>query len=349
MSEHILDSLGRIEFVDGERARENSATQDTSAVEEPHIVKQWRMSGENMSVLAYIDSLRDAKYGLNPTPEMIDAGAQRLVRWETGNEKWPDDWDALHVHAARNEAERVWRSMWLAAPRKAGNSEPASLTHNVALGAALWLGTRCVARIVADVKASTVTADDPEPQWHKDAMVFVNAVNALAAAREQAAQSEADYEGCRDTLRDERTVHAQVVQRLKNAASEEIQAANQRAAQSAARAERAERALCELTPGGSEYAGDVDACVRYIRDVRVSQHDAIVAATKRAKESAAECERVREDAERYRYLRDEGVNLQTAPRDCLLVYQGPDSDHSLLPDELDDAIDQALASREGKS
>lgn len=62
--------------------------------------------------------------------------------------------------------------------------------------------------------------------------------SALTAAREQAAQSAADYEGCRDTLRDERTVHSQTVQRLKQAASEEIQAANQRAAQSAAECER---------------------------------------------------------------------------------------------------------------
>jgi chromosome segregation ATPase len=35
--------------------------------------------------------------------------------------------------------------------------------------------------------------------------------------------------------------------------------------------ERAERALYELTPGGSEYAGDIPACVRYVRDVRDSQ------------------------------------------------------------------------------
>ena len=48
---------------------------------------------------------------LDPTPEMIDAGAQRLVRFEDGT-KWPDDFDKLQVAAARNEAERVWRSMW---------------------------------------------------------------------------------------------------------------------------------------------------------------------------------------------------------------------------------------------
>ena len=48
---------------------------------------------------------------LDPTPEMIEAGAQRLVRWEDGC-TWPDSWSVLQVAAARNEAERVWRSMW---------------------------------------------------------------------------------------------------------------------------------------------------------------------------------------------------------------------------------------------
>ena len=51
---------------------------------------------------------------LNPTPAMIDAGAQRLMSW---NDKsaWPDSWTPLQIMAARNDAERVWRSMWLAA------------------------------------------------------------------------------------------------------------------------------------------------------------------------------------------------------------------------------------------
>jgi hypothetical protein len=53
---------------------------------------------------------------LGPTPEMIEAGAQRLVRWETGEEKWPDAWSKMDVRAARNDAERCWLSMWLAAP-----------------------------------------------------------------------------------------------------------------------------------------------------------------------------------------------------------------------------------------
>lgn len=54
---------------------------------------------------------------LAPTPEMIDAGAQRLVRWEE-NSEWPYSWSALQVAAARNEAERVWRSMWCEAKEK---------------------------------------------------------------------------------------------------------------------------------------------------------------------------------------------------------------------------------------
>jgi len=43
------------------------------------------------------------------TQEMIEAGAQRLVRWDDGC-KWPDSWDALDVAAARSDAERVIRS-----------------------------------------------------------------------------------------------------------------------------------------------------------------------------------------------------------------------------------------------
>tara|TARA_Y100001973_G_C5184062_1_gene326713 strand:+ start:794 stop:1297 length:504 start_codon:yes stop_codon:yes gene_type:complete len=43
------------------------------------------------------------------TPEMIEAGAQRLVVWEDGSE-WPDSWGPMVVAAARNDAERVLRS-----------------------------------------------------------------------------------------------------------------------------------------------------------------------------------------------------------------------------------------------
>lgn len=51
---------------------------------------------------------------IDPTQEMVEEGAQRLVSWDDGC-TWPDSWDELQVAAARNEAERVWRSMWLAA------------------------------------------------------------------------------------------------------------------------------------------------------------------------------------------------------------------------------------------
>ena len=50
---------------------------------------------------------------LDPTPEMIEAGAKRLVIWE-GDCIWPDSWSGAQVAAARTEAERVWRSMWAA-------------------------------------------------------------------------------------------------------------------------------------------------------------------------------------------------------------------------------------------
>lgn len=50
-----------------------------------------------------------------PTKAMIEAGAQRLVSWEEGS-VWPDSWGGLAVAAARQEAERVWRSMWMAMP-----------------------------------------------------------------------------------------------------------------------------------------------------------------------------------------------------------------------------------------
>lgn len=69
---------------------------------------------------------------LNPTPAMIEAGAQRLVRWETGNEKWPESWSKMDVRASRNDAERVWRSMWLEAhsiPPDATEAPPVPPNH----------------------------------------------------------------------------------------------------------------------------------------------------------------------------------------------------------------------------
>jgi hypothetical protein len=47
---------------------------------------------------------------IEPTPAMVEEGAQRLVRWE-GDSKWPDSWSSNDVRISRMEAERVWRSM----------------------------------------------------------------------------------------------------------------------------------------------------------------------------------------------------------------------------------------------
>ncbi len=64
---------------------------------------------------------------LSPTREMIESGAQRLVRWETGDEQWPTAWSALDVMAARNDAERCWRSMSLAYAGTLGNESVAQV------------------------------------------------------------------------------------------------------------------------------------------------------------------------------------------------------------------------------
>lgn len=50
----------------------------------------------------------------------------------------------------------------------------------------------------------------------------------------------------------------------------------------------------------------------------------------------------KKDAERYRWLRDKGFDVWPSSK-ALLVYQGVGSDHSLLPEELDAAIDTAIA------
>jgi hypothetical protein len=58
-----------------------------------------------------------------PTEEMIDAGAQRLVRVEDGT-KWPDSFSVVEVAAARNEAVRVYLSMVEARPKPPGPQDP---------------------------------------------------------------------------------------------------------------------------------------------------------------------------------------------------------------------------------
>lgn len=73
---------------------------------------EWSSGFRSEAVRVVLRAL--ANFKLEPTPEMKDAGAQRLVSFED-NSVWPDSWDKLQVFAARNEAERVWRSMWLVA------------------------------------------------------------------------------------------------------------------------------------------------------------------------------------------------------------------------------------------
>lgn len=50
---------------------------------------------------------------LEPTEAMIKDGARRLLRFEDG--ATDESFSGLQWAAARNEAERVWRSMWSAA------------------------------------------------------------------------------------------------------------------------------------------------------------------------------------------------------------------------------------------
>ena len=61
-----------------------------------------------------MNDIRLTPLPLEPTPTMIEAGAQRLMSWDDES-VWPDSWTPLQIMAARNDAERVWRSMWLAA------------------------------------------------------------------------------------------------------------------------------------------------------------------------------------------------------------------------------------------
>lgn len=50
---------------------------------------------------------------LEPTDEMRTAGARRLLSFEDGTKD--EDFSALQWAASRNEADRVWRSMWIEA------------------------------------------------------------------------------------------------------------------------------------------------------------------------------------------------------------------------------------------
>lgn len=64
-----------------------------------------------------VQAIAKSPGGLEPTAEMLDAGAQRLLRCgelEDGAD-WREEFDGIQIAAARNDAERVWRSMWLEA------------------------------------------------------------------------------------------------------------------------------------------------------------------------------------------------------------------------------------------
>lgn len=64
--------------------------------------------------LAALDA-EEMELPLDPTPEMVEAGAARLMSYEEGS-TWPDSFTLIQQRAARNDAEKVWRSMVLAIP-----------------------------------------------------------------------------------------------------------------------------------------------------------------------------------------------------------------------------------------
>lgn len=78
-----------------------------------HLTSEER-SGWGVMPLAHWRAMLAAAPPIEPTPEMIDAGAQRLASF--GDESvWPDSWSALELASMRNLAERVIRSALLAA------------------------------------------------------------------------------------------------------------------------------------------------------------------------------------------------------------------------------------------
>lgn len=146
-------------------------------------------------------------------------------------------------------------------------------------------------------------------------------------------------------LRDERNDAVQMEQELRaqlsaataraaeaeEKASEQARCAMKGGAELVAMAKRAAEAEAKVEDWNEEWPGGPsqvrDSCRRY-REISVER-------TKRAE--AAEL-----DAGRYRWLRSNVEQGGDLPRDMLLVYQGPTSDHSLLAEELDSAIDAAL-------
>ena len=90
---------------------------------------------------------------MHPTPDMIEAAAQRLVRWE-GDCTWPDSWDALSVAAARQDAERALRSGLAVMPDPKGEAIDKALSD--------YARGKCVHEIMRELKeAQTATPDEP--------------------------------------------------------------------------------------------------------------------------------------------------------------------------------------------
>ena len=58
---------------------------------------------------------------LNPTPEMKRRGGRRLLQFQDGSTD--ESFSPLQWFAVSNEAERVWRSMWLTAPEGVGQED----------------------------------------------------------------------------------------------------------------------------------------------------------------------------------------------------------------------------------
>ncbi len=52
--------------------------------------------------------------------------------------------------------------------------------------------------------------------------------------------------------------------------------------------------LCNLTPGGSEFANDIEFCIKYLQDTKHKQLETIKRQVKRAKKAEAEVERLKE-------------------------------------------------------
>lgn len=69
-----------------------------------------------------MSGFRIAPTPLYPTRAMIEAGAKRLVHWQDDS-VWPDSWDPLQISCAKQDAERVWQSMWLMAVKTESQGE----------------------------------------------------------------------------------------------------------------------------------------------------------------------------------------------------------------------------------